>query len=550
MNERLATITALALFLVSSVSIGLFLGLGHDEGVTIQIAVGEPEPELMQRFEPWPVTETYPSLDGRRRPPPWRVIKNLSVPSNPQPPGYFLGLNAWAAVFGGQAVSLRIPGLLCGLAALLAFGRLARRLIPRPTAATAVVFVFALSPWFGALATFARPYAPALALGLWSTVLVLSIADSPRRWAPRFAFVVVSLAGLYTLYHYAFVLAWQLLFLVAVAWRDPRRRALHLAHLVGMTVVIGTGFAPWVPALIGHLQLTGSVRSYYKAPVSADAPAQLERVLSEFLVGVAPIHLPRTVIEVTWAAMALLAMLLWVRSRGAPADPEPAATRDDPLGRLALLSALLYPLLILVADLAHGTRTLMISKTTFMALPLLLLAGGRIWSRRAGPRLRVAGAVVAVLLMAGATGLTVHMNHFVFEDDHRLIARHLLASDDENHLVLLNTPHRGNAVPLLLTLQDHGLESLRIVMATPPNLESVIGACCAREGAQRITLLNLQAGAVYNEKKVWTPEQVDAAARHGRLNDWNVVRAPPRGLAELEPLREGERRMLIVSPVR
>ena len=138
----------------------------------------------------------------------------------------------------------------------------------------------------------------------------------------------------------------------------------------------------------------------------------------------------------------------------------------------------------------------------------------------------------------------------VFEDDHRLIARHLVPRDEEGHLVLLNTPHRGNAVPLMLALKDHGIERLHIVMATPQHLDAVVAASCARAGTDRVTLLNLQAGSVYNEKKVWTPEQLDAAARHGRQSGWQVVRAPPRGLAELEPRADGERRLLIVSPVR
>ena len=35
-------------------------------------------------------------------------------------------------------------------------------------------------------------------------------------------FVLLSLVGLYTLYHYAFVLGWQLVFLATVAWGRGR----------------------------------------------------------------------------------------------------------------------------------------------------------------------------------------------------------------------------------------------------------------------------------------------------------------------------------------
>ena len=83
------------------------------------------------------------------------------------------------------------------------------------------MLLLAVSPWFVGYSVLLRPYALALCLGLLTTWAALEIhvpnATTSQRRLWRVLFVVLSSLGLYTLYHYVFVLAWQMLALFVFA---------------------------------------------------------------------------------------------------------------------------------------------------------------------------------------------------------------------------------------------------------------------------------------------------------------------------------------------
>jgi Dolichyl-phosphate-mannose-protein mannosyltransferase len=593
--RRLVAAGALLLFVLACASTSLFAGLYEDEGVTVQIAIGGLHPSLMESPEPVPVTWLYPGVDGSDPRPLREVLANLQMDSNPYPPAYYVVLNLWTSLFGGGRVAMRLLSVLFGVLTLLGLARLARRLVPHAGGEVAILLLAALSPWIATISCFARPYAMALALGTWSTVAAVAMADDPRRRLPPVAFTLLSLLGLYTLYHYGFVLVWQACFLLAslrTAAAGTRMPAARTVVLAGVVIVVG--FLPWVPYLRAHLALADSMDSYYVGPPLEDAGSSLWRLLTSFLVGEVIGGAPRNWLDrgVAVLLVATAALLVFGGTQrrelqraepvanppgarhpgeGVAAPPSPpkpverapewrsrrwgnggrgAGRRKpdapDPIGRTLLLTAPLYPLAILAADLQHGFRTLMIPKTSFLLFPLLLLLLVRAWSAPRSAVARAACLLAALGLLGAATVLTGYATRSVLVDERRRVAEELSLVDAPNHVMLLDTGLRSHAIPLLMAMQDAGVRELRVAAAPPVALTEVLERTLVRTDVERITLVNLQ--VEFDPRKMWSAAELDAAAAQARAAGWRARRARPATLAQLST--QDTRVLRIIDPVR
>jgi hypothetical protein len=543
-----ATIGALLVFVAVALSGGWLSGIAHDEGVTLDISVGGVPAELVDSFRPVPIDALYAGVDGRAGHPVSRVISEAALWDNPHPPAYYLVMHAWTSVAGVGRLALRLPSMVFALCVLLGLARLARRVAPFPGVGPWVVLLAGLSPWFVAIATFARPYAMTMAVGVWATIAAMDIAaDEPRtRGRARAVFAALSLLGLYTLYHYVFVVAWQGLFLALVALRAPReRRSPQFGALALLAVIVSLGFVPWLPNLVKHLDLTGSVPSYYLGSVGPSAMDAAARLLATFFIGDALVGPPRWTLLWGLAALGALAAVLVLRSLWRRREGDDA----NRVVRTFLLATPLYPALIVAADALHGTRTAVITKTSLLLYPLLLLLVMRGWSVLAGSWARIALLGLCVLTLGTAAGLTIYKQHTLFEDHHRAVARTLAAHDEPEHLVVVNSLIRGHGIPLLLTLQERGVQNLRVVFAPPPQLEDVVARACADASVDRITLLNLHAVYAHDDSQVWTPELLGSVSRTARRAGWNVVRSAPVHLAQRDEPVPSERRFEVVAPV-
>ncbi len=546
---------AVVVFVVSVCVHGWFAGVSHDEGVTLDVALGRIDPELVRDFRPVPVAELVACVDGSRPRSAGGVVDELSRRVNPYPPAYFLLQNAWTSRTGVHRVLLRVPSVLCGLATLLGLALLARRLVPDRAAPAWVAVLAAASPWFASISTFARPYAFVLAVGTWSTVVALKVADGRASTRTRALWVALSLLGLHGLYHYGFVVAWQAAFLAVCAWRvsgadgpagpsprAARRRELGALALMGAAVT--AGFLPWaVTRLPAHLGLTATMPSYYKGDVVQGLGAGTLRALWTYLLGESVRGALNRVLAVTFLALGACTLLVAIRRvasrRRAPRDV---------VASTFLATAPLYPAAILVGDLLHGTRTLTITKTTFMLFPLLLLAVTAAWCSLRRRRVRDAG-LAAWLLLALVASTATAISERRYEDHHRIVARRLAAQDRPDHLVLFNSMVRGHAIPLLLTLREEGVGELRAVLAPPKQLDGVLERALADPGVRRITLLNLHSVYPHSVETYCTREQIDALANCARRGGWRISRATPEEVLASAEDPTGDRLLDILSPV-
>ena len=269
------------------------------------------------------------------------------------PPGYYLLLHYWRALFGQSEFALRSLSVAAGLA-LVAFTYLqGRHLFGEATGLTAA-FLGAISPFAIYYSQEARMYALLAALSAVSTYLLLRLLTSPQSPIsnlqslppiiyPLAAYTLTCAAGLYTQYAFPFVLLVHNL-TFGLWWLTRARRTAHrwrwVALWAGAQVMIVVLYLPWLPVALKSVTGWSSAgRTYDLAPALVD----VLRVLS---VG---ITLP--VEQATAALVGTLALLLlglWPARPAASAvgtTTAAGARRTERATRFGVASAAVYLLL-------------------------------------------------------------------------------------------------------------------------------------------------------------------------------------------------------------
>jgi hypothetical protein len=505
----------------------------HDEGGTWDQAVGSVViPSLANA--PAEVAALYRALDGGQHGPA-DVVERLMAKNSMHPPAYYWLINTWARIGGTGRLWLTLPALLAGLLVLPAMRRVGARMVPVPGAGQVAMTLLALSPWFVAYSVLARPYGIALCITIASTDALLRMRE--RGWRGAAHFVLLSAAGLYTIYHYVFVLVWHFSWLgtLALACGGRQRvRELGRVALLGVAVVIV--FAPWLPKLASHLEVTGGTSYYFSGALPlAEWPRRGARMLTLLILGDG---------VTSFAAGALRASLLLLSIATLPALVasflRASPTRGDRLANLGLATAALLPVTLAAVDLARDTHTFFVSKTSFALLPLLLLPVVRAWSVLPGATARSFGFALWATLFVSANVASLYTRVTIvnpFERAARVIAAH----DDASHLVVLSSPIRGYAIPFLLTLRDAGVEHVRLVHASRTQLHQEAERALSDPSRRRVTLVNFP--VIYDRSQAWDLALLRRTAAEARARGWRVE-SPGRGVAA-----RGERVLSIASPV-
>jgi hypothetical protein len=513
---RLRVGAILVVHLAFVVMAGVVWEPAHDEGVTWHQAFGgvsiDPPPA-----PPVAIASLYRSLDGAARRSLSDIVDALMGDGGMHPPLYYAALSGWASWVGTGRSALMIPMYICSLLALLLLRDLARRLVPGPDSGDWAMVLLALSPWFVEYVNLARPYAWIVCLTIASTSLLvrmISPGAETGRVATRVGFAVLSLAGLLSLYHYAFVVAWQLLLLGVVALRSPRRGRASL-EVVALGAAILLGFAAvWLPNLLAHLQTTGEVESYFSGfPALGQWPVLFARWLLLFGLGGAVQSVVAWLVVPVFAVLGFATLLLLPRS----------FLRSRPLGeeRLVWLSLPLLPLGIGIADWLHGTHTLFITKTSAPLLPFAILLVVRAFTGLAEPWRRLAlGCWTGLFLVAIAGDLhTTGSGRNPMET----VASEIARNDDPSHVVVLSSTFPGYAPPLLLELRAAGVERVRVLWAPWFRLDDLVESVTVDPSVTRLTLVNLAVS--YSPPETWQPEHIVRLTQRAGAAGWTTSRA-------------------------
>jgi uncharacterized membrane protein len=483
----------------------------HDEGTTFDIAVGAVirgyfiPPALKT---PLPITAAYKTVDARTSYSLGNVVGSLSAPDYRMyhPPAYYMALHLWTKVFGTSRLVLRLPAYLLAALMILGMVRIARRVIPEAGAGVWMALLFGLSPWVLRLTNFARPYQLALFCAVWATASVLAMqTDRPRRsW--RVLFVALSLLGIFTLYHYAFVFAWHLAWMAWHGWSArPAGRRPELLALCSMLALVLIGYAPWFNTLFVHL--TGAAQSgdYFQGSVEPIRwYTHALQAFQDFTISDA--------LQTRWGQhLGTLSLVLAVITLPVAvwAFAGPARRKLDACARRFWISAALLPVLLVASDIWRGNHTIFIPKLCFGLIVLLALIVVRAWMAVPVAWLRNAGLTSWALLMACSVTLTIYSEASI-PSEMEQAAEAIAQADTAYHLVVISTDLRGYVVPFLLSLQDAGVSNVFIAQAAGhENLIDLMVNVSNNMSSrfQRVSLVNFRI-SMWPGKLMWDPEFV------------------------------------------
>ncbi|MBU1878401.1 MAG: glycosyltransferase family 39 protein [Chloroflexi bacterium] len=200
---------------------------------------------------------------------PWDTA--LLTAEDIHPPLYYYLLHVWALVAEWGPFALRFLSAMSSLLAIPLVYQLGRLLSGRRAVGLLAALFLTLAPMHVYYAQEARMYALLTTLGLASTVLMLqALRAQPRRWLSRrwLAYLLITIAALYTHYYAVFIPLFQTVWVLWWAWRDARQRR-HLWPWLGRMALLGLAYVPWV--LLSYQVLT----SYVVAKVAHEAYAPL-----------------------------------------------------------------------------------------------------------------------------------------------------------------------------------------------------------------------------------------------------------------------------------
>lgn len=186
-------------------------------------------------------------------------------------PFYFLLLKLWSLAFGGSPAALRGLSIVAGLATILGCYLLIREGLQQAGSSARTGRLAALA---GALLVAVdrhqvfwsaqiRMYSLAIALGVFTTVLLLRALKEPQSARKWMAYGALAACCVYAHYYALFFIASQGLFAAVIvirqsAWKGPLLAA-------GTSVLL---FSPWVPVLLK--QRAQVSREWWMPPLSAE----------------------------------------------------------------------------------------------------------------------------------------------------------------------------------------------------------------------------------------------------------------------------------------
>jgi mannosyltransferase len=361
--------------------------------------------------------------------------------SDIHPPGYYLLLHYWRAVFGHSEFALRALSAVAGLALVLFTYLLGRQLFGQ-TAGLMAAFLGAISPFAIYYSQEARMYVLLAALAAASSYLLVRALEAGRMQDARgknpapcilllVSYVLTAAAGLYTQYAFPFVLLVHNL-VFTLWWLAVARgsaRWLRLVAWTGAQVAIVALYLPWLPIALRSVTGWPSAGQAYEL-----APALLN-VMRWLTVG-HTLPLEKAGAALVVAGVLLLAGL-WPR-------------KEHWFGVVSLALYLLLPVALIFALDLYKEAWL---KFLIVVLPPFHILVARGVANLAGVeigRFRISNLQslipLAFLILASIATFpslrNLYFDPVYFRDDYRQIAAEVAASAGPDTAVILNAPNQ------------------------------------------------------------------------------------------------------------
>jgi hypothetical protein len=211
---------------------------------------------------------TYVATDS------WTKLWEWCTQIDIQVPLHYVVLRAWVLLLGDSEFALRLLSAFCTLLAVAGIMAIGRRLGGDRLGFAAAVLLGTM-PGVMWITYEVRAYAFGLALFAWATVFLLKLVDAgiagiyPRKLLIGYSLMM--LAALYT--HYTALGAFAAHIAVVVIFILIYRSRSLLRGLVTLVVLVGVGFALWLPILLTR---SAADRSFYTGtPIMPDRAVEV-----------------------------------------------------------------------------------------------------------------------------------------------------------------------------------------------------------------------------------------------------------------------------------
>lgn len=416
------------------------------------------------------------------------------------PPAYYYLIHAWTKCFGTRPPALRIPGILLGLISLVGIWFLAERIINRQWAGFLAAILLSVSIVFIDYNIYLRPYGLELAITIWATWTALKLGaqkDKRTELTDWSIFISLSILGIYTIYHYAFTLAWHFCFIFLALFIAGKLQRTELTKLIASGFLILLTYLPWAANLRHHLANTAG-SFYFGSFIPAENwPNSLKALFESFIFGY---HTePVKAVSSGLRVVAVITVILFFKA----VIPHFKKNLTEPV---FWFSSIFLPLFIIAADFWHNTHTFFILRTSIVLLPLMILAAAigifginNIWLKGL-----LSGFWVSLLLL---TSISNMVSAGAAVPDRKALVNHMLKYDRPAHVAVFNDRERGYLIPVLAALRDGGVEQIQIAVAGRKELFDVILKLSRDTNVEQISLINLD--IKYDRDAVWTGAEVE-----------------------------------------
>ncbi len=177
------------------------------------------------------------------------------------PPFYYLLLHYTIRFFNNDLIILRTLSIVFSVLSIVLLFLLGKVIHGEFFGLLSSSFL-ALSAYHLQYAVMVRPYPLLMFLSLLSSLLIYSLVASNKFHFKSFGcylYILISVIGLYTMYHYLFVLCFQ----AAFVFLSLRRNVKRLLLTVLIYLLIGLLFIPWLPSMTDQLHRIHNGNFYF-----------------------------------------------------------------------------------------------------------------------------------------------------------------------------------------------------------------------------------------------------------------------------------------------
>jgi len=289
------------------------------------------------------------------------VLLSLRERFSMHPPFYYVVLHYTIKSFGNDVLVLRSLSIIFSLLSIIVIYQLGKAIFSQ-SAGLYSALLFAISPYCLQYNVMVRPYPLLTLLGLLSTLQIyLLIKNKSFNYSSiyLYLYILISVIGLYTMYHFVFIIFFQLVFVVLAS---PKNRNSIFTNL-SVFILIFIFFIPWIPSLQQQLSVINGHDYYFHGKFNLFS--FIHQVLNSSFCGFFSSVMDGIIIKsIKFLLTFILCIFFLVGCRNA---------LKSKINTLLVISLVFYLLSHFAADWILKTNTLAIEKFQFFLIPTFLL---------------------------------------------------------------------------------------------------------------------------------------------------------------------------------